>query len=392
MRGARAFVLGAATMAGTACARHRAAPNDLRPALAATRRAIADARARLDSALATADRAAAAELLAESVTVHGRATTPIAQGRAGVLAHFDTARAEAGAGAVVLLARGAESCLDAGYEIGTYTRYRVDSAGQRVGTSGDYAIAWRVRDDRAKLGDVVLGDAGAFRRPPRAVVCATAGTLRQRASRVSLGVASVFSHWPGVRSFSTSSERAGWSAGAPSGSTGASPCVAGTELPSLADETRLQLSGRLRLAPAWSAEVVSVPQSVKHCTRALNPATRTAVTQTLRVSDHAALVSLTAGGARVGAGLAYARVSVRSFEDSVGASAWNRAVVATDGGALGLAGQAAYTFAIGSHLYGEISARARLTPSVTLDRLLRYSPEPVTTSGYALGIATGIAF
>jgi hypothetical protein len=24
--------------------------------------------------------------------------------------------------------------------------------------------------------------------------------------------------------------------------------------------------------------------------------------------------------------------------------------------------------------------------------LLRYSPEPVTTSGYALGIATGIAF
>ncbi|AHG88887.1 hypothetical protein J421_1350 [Gemmatirosa kalamazoonensis] len=368
--------------------------NDLRPALAASRRAIAAARSRLDTVLADADRAAAASLLADSVEmrVDGRAgeATVIARGREALLARL---AAFAGPGDVVLLPRQTEHCIGAGYETGVYTRYQADPTGARTATSGGYAIAWQVRDGRAAVRALVVRDVREFEHAPRGVACMDAAAVERRASRTGIAIASVYSNWPAAGTLDRAAARAGWGTPAKNGQTAAPPCAEGSAPWSpIADQVRLQLSLHRRFGTLLGAELVSVPTEVTRCYRSLNPRTQTVVSQTVALSDHDAFVNLHAGGARVGAGLAYTRVRTRSMEDSVGASAWKRADVRTTGGTLGVAGQAAYTFGVGTHLYGELGGRVRFAPAMTPDRLLNFVPASIPTWGYALSLAAGVAF
>ena len=116
------------------------------------------------------------------------------------------------------------------------------------------------------------------------------------------------------------------------------------------------------------------------------------VSESISGTDHAALLEYAFGSARVGAGLAYARVSLSTREDSVNSS-WVRARTRSHGGALGFAGEAAYTLALGSRVFAEAGARLRLTPSVAApDRLLFYAPARTSTAGYALSLGGGLAF
>ena len=54
--------------------------------------------------------------------------------------------------------------------------------------------------------------------------------------------------------------------------------------------------------------------------------------------------------------------------------------------------QAAYTFGVGTHLYGELGGRVRFAPAMTPDRLLNFVPASIPTWGYALSLAAGVAF
>jgi hypothetical protein len=390
---ARRASLVLAALTGGGCAGHTARPHDQpRPSPAAPLEAIRAARARFADAVTQPETMRMADLVTEDVELRGPARGVVVRGRPALAAYIAALGGPGAAGAILLQPRTAEACAHGGYEVGTYTRYRADAASGRVATFGGYALRWSVRDGQAVIEKIVVAGEDGFDAVPAGVACLPQSVVDQRSRRIEVTAAPVYSRWRATSSATVAAAASGWSTPPTRGAAAALGCLDGTKAVSLSDQTRLQLSARARLSSSLGARVVSVPIAVPGCMQAFNAGRQTVVSQSITATDHAALLEYALGGARVGAGLAYARVAFDAREDSV-SSSWVRARARSHGGALGFAAQATYSVTRSSRLFAEGAARVRLTPSVAAgDRLLFYAPARISTAGYALSFGGGVAF
>ena len=302
---------------------------------------------------------------------------------------------------ILLIPKQAESCIDGGFETGTFT-YRPSSDNAADSRYGSYALAWTTGDGPARIRTLVVDAEREPRRIVSQVSCETWRSLQLRSRRSIVAVTPVIDHQGVPNELYDNLASAGWKNGWID-----DECVSlgdkyldyanvptAIERSSVIhpDPLSILLDVRIRVASTTEIQLSGTPVAASSCSTGYRPSDKTAMTTFFEAKSYSAYAARRFGNFRLGAGpwLQQATVMMRQAKVNNGGGLQSEMGRDTTKKTIfGIGAIAGYTLPLKQGLVADLNARFNRGGSVSLAPLPDYSPKAVPASSYSIGVSLG---